>query len=423
MDSFFVGYNGPYGSYDAIIATRNLVYGPTNHGAPYVHPQNICPARIVIGLKGYNEMGQKCEDADDFLCRNGLRFGQVYGNAIDMSSSGPSGGLYRDAMHADAVHGRNGKQVPGQFMAINWKWDGVVKDFSTDGAWEFQNIPPVAKGAFSEFRWWNSGGAMNSGYKTEHNSPDPRVEESGFFQTSTMGYFGLFSLTAYIGDALDESSKSMSPFPSHIGTLYCVSQGKLEVADRIHLGGKGQYAEGRNATMNFAGPDNYDKTFKSIDGFEVVLASEGMFAVIQEDSGNDFGERTLISSAIEHNDDGIELDYYFIAFSGGNRNTRHMAGVGVPAGSNGYAGTHEFSGIYDLTGFLYKEDGDFHVKSSDRGVMKRRADALVPINEHYILKGLQAHNYRAGPIASNGLDRGGQWLIYKPTLPNNGIIA
>jgi len=402
------------------------VYGPTSSGTPYVHPQNIHPNRIVIGLKGYNEYGYPCVDQDDFLCRNGLRFGQVYGHAIDMSATGPTMGMYRDDTHADPVHGRNGKHIPGMFMAINWRWNGVVKDFSTDGAWEFQNYPPAATTipSVSEYRWWNAGGIQTRGYKTEHNSPDPRVEESGFVQTSNMAYFGLYSLTATIGVKLSESYDTNSPFPDCIGTEYYIYQGKNEVADRIHLGGKGQYAEGRNATMNFARADGYDKTFYAIDGFEVVLASEGMFAVIQEDSGNDFGERTLISSVLEHEDDGIELDYFFIAFAGGNRNTRHMAGVGVPAGTNGYAGTHEFSGIFDLTGYLAKDsEGEFIVKAKDRGHVKRQTDALVSINDHYILKGLQAHNYRAGPIASNGLDRGGQWMIYEPELPNNGVIV
>ena len=62
--------------------------------------------------------------ADDFLARNGLRYGKVYGFAVDMSESGPTGGLMRDAFHKPRA---NGAQVDGKFVAINWQWDGEVK--------------------------------------------------------------------------------------------------------------------------------------------------------------------------------------------------------------------------------------------------------------------------------------------------------
>ena len=52
-------------------------------------------------------------------------------------------------------------------------------------------------------------------------------------------------------------------------------------------------------------------TFEDIDGLEIISASDGLYAVIQEDSGNDLGERMFITSALEHEMDDKELNYYF----------------------------------------------------------------------------------------------------------------
>lgn len=51
----------------------------------------------------------------------------------------------------------------------------------------------------------------------------------------------------------------------------------------------------------------------------MLAAEEGLFVIIQEDSGNDLGERMFISSVLEHEDDGEELTYYFMGMSGGER--------------------------------------------------------------------------------------------------------
>ena len=84
---------------------------------------------------------------------------------------------------------------------------------------------------------------------------------------------------------------------------------------------------------------------------KVIAAEEGLYAVIQEDSGNRLGERMFLTK-LEHNADGKELDYFFIAQSGGSSNTRMLNGVGVPPHTNIAPGSHEFSGVIDLSGFV-----------------------------------------------------------------------
>ena len=52
------GYNGNFGNGEKEIEMRNAEYGPRPDGSPYVNPQNVCPARIYIGMKGKMEDGK-----------------------------------------------------------------------------------------------------------------------------------------------------------------------------------------------------------------------------------------------------------------------------------------------------------------------------------------------------------------------------
>jgi len=98
----------------------------------------------------------------------------------------------------------------------------------------------------------------------------------------------------------------------------------------------------------------------------------------------------FISSPLEHEADGKDLTYYFVAMSGGKENSRMKAGVGIPAGTMCFDGekfnadSHEFSGLFDLSGLLRKNNnGVFVVKASDTGAAKRANDAQVAMNDKY----------------------------------------
>ena len=104
------------------------------------------------------------------------------------------------------------------------------------------------------------------------------------------------------------------------------------------------------------------------------------YVVLQEDSGNDFGERTFISKV----EIGSPMTYYFIAMSGGDDNTRIKSGVAVPAGSAGSPNTHEFSGVIDISGMLAKDASGKYIASAGNGHSKRVAEAKVPIDEKMI---------------------------------------
>lgn len=186
------------------------------------------------------------------------------------------------------------------------------------------------------------------------------------------------------------------------------------------MGGKGAYAGGLDATINYSGGDASGEgitavdTFEDIDGFELVITQdEKLHAIIQEDSGNRYGERMFVTSELKH--DGNPLTYYLLGISGGDMNTRMAAAVGIPAGTNqplqyGKSG-HEFSGVFDLSGLLH-EDFEF----GDPGYKKIEAEKKVAMNDKDIILILQAHNMFAGQFDFFNADRGGQWLLYRPDV-------
>jgi len=404
------GYNGAYNNGQAEIDARNAEYGNRPDGTPYVNPENVCPARIYVGLKGKMEDGSDAP-ADDFLARNGLRYGKVYGFAIDMSEDGPTEGLFRDAFHKPR---ENGAKVDGKFVAIEWQWDGEVKNFRHDGAWDFQLDVPGYEG--TDMKWWNSGSLSTSGSKTEHLSPDTRPGKTAFIQGSTAGYFGHY----YLHDVLS-ALEADGDFPHEIDSTYYVYQGENDISGQIRLNGTGRYNvveecnNLHNAKKNCDNDYSVKNTFEDIDGLEVISAEEGLYAVIQEDSGNELGERMFISSELEHEADGKELLYYFMAMSGGKYNTRMSEMVGIPSTASGGGGSHEFSGVIDLSGMLAKKGDKFVIDAHD-GEAKRMAEHTVPINEKQIVLGLQGHNMRDGTIAALQADRGGQVLLYTPDI-------
>jgi hypothetical protein len=294
--------------------------------------------------------------------------------------------------------------VQGRFYPIEWTWTGQVQSFEYDGSWDFQDKP---KNGADGFHFWTAAGPDASGAKTEHISPtlDGR---SAYIQTSTAGYFGEYNLD--LESALNALDKD---FPDMIGSEYYMFQGETSVKDLIDLGGNGVRADGKLNNMMY---DKKDKeTFEDIDGFDLIEAVEGSFGIIFEDGKNIFGERSFIVNLDKA--EGVDLSYKFMAQSGGNNNTRAVKGVSVPRNTWTKATGHEFSGTIDLSGMLVKDtNGDFVLTPGASGEAKRTAEKTVSIDDKLIVAGLQAHTYSNGVIEAFGADRGGQWLLYRPSL-------
>lgn len=162
------GYNGDFNvSSENVVLDARIAEYEHPDGAEWVWTENIAPMRVYVGLKGKMEDGTDA-DADNFLARNGLRYGKLYGFAVDLSEDGPTGGLFRDEFHKSEA-ANNGAMIPGKMIAVQWSWDGIVKDFQHDVSWEYQVLPEPIDDI--QYTWWNAGGLNVSGCKTEHITP------------------------------------------------------------------------------------------------------------------------------------------------------------------------------------------------------------------------------------------------------------
>ena len=405
------GYNGEFDVVKATAAARKNALGLRPDGTPYVFPHNIVPARIYVGVKGRNALGQV---ATDFLSRNGLAYGKVYGFATNVAQT--TGGRFQEDWHKNVA--LPGQTVAGGFYPIDWRWNGTVTSFLHDGSWAFQHK------TFDGLYFWNQGGSSASSTferagscKTEHNSPDP-YGGARVLQSSTCGYFGIYDFSSEVFAKLEAARLDGTWFPTRIATTYINLQGERNIVNQIRLGGKGKLANGNDATLMTDSSTTHN-TFEDIDGIYWVAAkgtTDG-YIIIQEDGGNVYGERTFITRV---RTDGVALTYYFIAQSGGALNTRMVARVGVPAGTNdGYwaSAAHEFSGIIDLSGMLARDASGNWIATAGVGATKRMAERQVPINNKTLVMGMQAHQQTAGIIRAMGGDRGGQLYTYKPQLP------
>lgn len=394
------GYNGAFGdSFPHVVAYRNGNYTRTD-GHPYVWPQNILPTRLYIGKKNTDKDGNA--NSTDFLARNGFEFGALYGFATDCSAGTP-GAHGRDAWHRDTA--TPGATVAGAFYKLRWQdTPGQVRDFVHDAGWEFQDAP---EGAPAGWCFWTAAGANTSGSKTEHVSPDPR---GGLrvLQTSTAGYFGIYDFSGLTG------LLSGGDFPQSVPATYTCLQPESDIRHMIELGGAGLYADGQNATVNPDKGQNPGKeTFEDIDASEWIAAKDGEdYIVIHEDSGNDFGERKFLAKV------GAPMEYYFVAMSGGSKNSRSLAMVSAVEGVMKSPASHEFSGATDLSALLAKNtDGTFKLSPGDVTGASRSIEAEVPINEKSLAITLQAHSNWGGWTTSFSPDAAGQVLLYRPALP------
>jgi len=226
-------------------------------------------------------------------------------------------------------------------------------------------------------------------------------------QSSTAGYFGIYDFSG-LDDLL-----AGGELPASIPATYTCLQPESDITSMIELGGAGLYADGQDAHVNpDAGQNPGKETFEDIDGMEWIAASDGDYLVIHEDSGNDFGERKFLARI------ATPMEYYFVAMSGGTKNSRQLAGVSAVEGVMKDPAGHEFSGATDLSALLLKDDGGaFRLSADDAAGAIRTLATEVPINEKSIVVSLQAHSNWGGWTESFHPDRVGQILLYQPAVP------
>lgn len=104
-------------------------------------------------------------------------------------------------------------------------------------------------------------------------SPDPRGGHR-VLQGSTAGYFGIYDFSSL--------PNLLSGLPDSIPATYTCYQPSTNVSDQIELGGQGQRADGKDATI-FTDKSKTVQRFEDVDGMEWISSADGDFFVIHEE--------------------------------------------------------------------------------------------------------------------------------------------
>lgn len=381
--------------------------------AGYNHDLEPAPLKIYVGLKGADVDGSPiAADAparDLFLARNGLLHGKIYGVAVANEVYADLGIAEIDptAKMAEAYMANPdaAESFPVAFAPTSYQWGGwdrpvAVKDTEM-ARWQMAEEQPEGHTFFV------------GDSKTEHPAVDPDIAKTRWVQSMSQngGYlsFDLPNIAAEL-EAADGAlpalltGTAIRTLPSYDGSL------TVEVADKgVKHGGMGTHATDEDGVAKSTAPD----------GLMWIKGSDADVLLVDEDSGNAFGERKY---ALVLDPETLQLTEagkgYFLAMAGGDESPRAQAGATALAGAIDKPRTSEFSGSWNVTALLArKDDGSFYTIEELAGTGEQAVNASIPVNEHLILGVVQHRTASGGQVMDVEADRGGQIFLYQLKLP------
>jgi Ca2+-binding RTX toxin-like protein len=182
-----------------------------------------------------------------------------------------------------------------------------------------------------------------------------------------------------------------------------------------HFDAKGN-PSGATAEKHIEGNTN-----KSVspDGLLWVKSSDADILIVDEDSGNDYGERKY---ALVLNEDTLAIEPdgtgYFIGQAGGNKNPRAIAGVSTYGGTFETKSGSEFSGSWNVTALVAtKADGSFFTQEELAGNGVQTVEQSRPLSEHVFIGAVQHGGESGGALKATKADYGGQIFMFSLDLP------
>ena len=390
--------------------------------AGYNHDQEPVPNRIFIGRKDFGANGKevnydKLNKRDSFLARNGLLYGQIYGLALSDQTFGELGikpdsnsdGLYNDySVDSYLKNASAPENITGRFYPASYRWDGFDSPEAVENTemllWEQPAEQPDG------FKFFNGDA------KTEHAAADPSGKPR-FYQNMTDegGLLG-FDL-GKLGRQLKKNDLDGDNLPDFINTSVTRTVAAVNGSLTLQTNGKGLAYPGK---LNSSGTATASKHVEAgvnkmvaPDGLIWVKGSDGQALIVDEDSGNDYGERKYVLPVTDAMTLRDEVTGYLLAIAGGSLSPRARAGVSTLGGSFSKATSSEFSGSWDVTSLIArKRDGSFYSAKELDGKGSKRVVLDTPLRKHAFIGSLQHSGESAGQVASQQADQGGQILMF-----------
>ena len=394
------------------------------------------PMKIFIGKKGVDANGNALtEDAsarDSFLGRNGLLYGQLYGMAATDETYAALGIEAVDAdtemLNAYATDTAAPDNFSARFYATDYRWDG----FDT----------PEAAQDTEVFRWLQDGDALTDGSvetdsqpfgytyfngdsKVEHPAVDPDITKHRYVQNLTDAAAQVGVEFTNIVEELTNNDADGNGLPDYLSADITRILAGVDGSLTLETGGQGEGS---------IGPNNPDGTktaaihlgenearMEDPDGLQWVKTADGDFLIVDEDSGNAYGERKYVlpidPETMKLKEDGKG---YFLAQAGGSLNPRAIGEVAAIPDTFSSATSSEFSGSWVVTHLIEtKEDGSFYTKEELAGTGAQEIIGSKSLADQTLL-GVVQHRGESGGIVEERLaDQGGQIFLFNVDLAPN----
>ncbi len=364
----------------------------------YNHGQEPSPLKVYVGMKNRAADGSAIDYAtanarDSFLARNGLLFGKLYGMAVttDIAATLVA---EPDATAKMVEEYISNEAAPASFAAnfaptsYQWAgWDTPVAVQDTEMMlWENEDEQPEGHIFF------------NGDSKVEHVAADPSGAPRYFANMTQNG--GLFSVDfgtlAFDGENL----------PAVLPATVTRTVGAWDGALTLEVGNEGKVKDG-DASIHV---EKGVAQMVAPDGLYWAKTSDGDYLIVDEDSGNDFGERKYVLSL---DADLTVSGAHLLALAGGKHSARYEAGVSALGGAFTKPGTAEFSGSWPVTALIAKkDDGSFYTMDELAGTGRQDIRGALPTAAQTYVGVVQARPESSGAVEAGGGDAGGQIFMF-----------
>ena len=387
------------------------------------------PMKIYIGKKGVDANGDPLsEDAnerDSFLGRNGLLYGQLYGMAAANETLAELGieEIDADAFMLDdyAVDEEASENFSVRYTPTSYQWDGFDTPENADETelflWE-QDGDTLEDGTVETNEQPEGYTFFNGDSKTEHPAVDPDPTKHRYVQNLTVPSAQLGIEFTDIFNELENNDADGNGLPDYLSADVTRTLAGVDGALTLETGGKGDGHIGPNnpdGTLTHAiHLEDEEARMDQPDGLQWIEASDGNYLIVDEDSGNDYGERKFVlpidAETLELVEEGTG---YYIASAGGELNPRAIAELSAIPDTFTRATSSEFSGTWNVTHLVAtKEDGTFYTQEELAGTGAQEIIEQYSINEQTMLGVVQHRGESDGVVEDRQADQGGQIFLF-----------
>lgn len=364
----------------------------------YNHDQEPSPLKVYVGMKDRLPDGSMIDYAtanerDSFLARNGLLFGKLFGLAVstDTAASLVAEPNTASKMMEEYIGNQDAPATfAANFVPTSYQWGGWDQPVAVQDTemmlWEAEDEQPEGHIYF------------NGDSKVEHVAADPSGAPRYFANMTQNG--GLLSIDF---GAFEFDGQGL---PALLPANVTRTVGAWDGALTLEIGDEGKVKDGDASTHVEAGVAK----MVAPDGLYWAKTADGDYLIVDEDSGNDYGERKYVLSL----DGDLNVTAgHLLGLAGGKYSARYEAGVSALGGAFTKLGTAEFSGSWPVTALIaQKGDGTFYTMDELAGTGRQDIRGTIPTSGQTYIGVVQARPESSGAVEANGSDAGGQIFMF-----------